>query len=1283
MTDDSRIQQLLDELIDPNRTPEEVCRSCPELLPVVRERWRQMRRLRADLDALFPPSEVSSTNGDALFAPPFAPTTPPPGATALPHIPGYEVEAVLGRGGMGIVYKARHMRLNRPVALKMLLTGAYASPEERERFLREAKAVAGLRHANIVQVYDLGDHDGRTYFTMEVIEGGNLAGKLAGEPQAAPRAAELVTALARAVQFAHASGIIHRDLKPANVLLLADGTPKISDFGLARRLEAGGSGFTLSGAPLGTPSYMAPEQALGKTRAIGPAADIYALGAILYEVLTGRPPFRAETAVETMRQVIAEEPAPPSRLNAKVPRDLETICLKCLAKNSARRYANAQALADDLHRFLDGKPVLARPVGALERTVKWARRRPGLATLFVSLFVLLTAAAGAGIWIQSVKVERQGRARQAVETAIQGAYNSGRVERWKEALRTLENAATHLPEADSDDLRQGLAQAKTDVEFAQQLEHIREKGVVFMINDPTHLVVAYTMLAEEFGKAFAEAGFNIDGPAQETVERIQALPLAAHTVAALDEWAFAAFILKRAPLQEQLLRIAQLADADPSWRDCFRTPATWHDKAALLQLADDAFKTPLPPAAHHLAITGALLRKLGDKSIELALLRRGWLRHAGDFWLNWELANALDRNQRQKEAVEYFRVVVAMRPDNVYTHNALALVLGSSGHLEEGIQQLRMAVGLEPGSGILRYNLVVLLFRADRMAEAQAEAKKAMEANPGDAWAPYSLGMILAVDGRGEESIPHLQKACQLNPKRADAYCNLGVVLRNSGRLAEALAAFQQAVALEESNSLGHMGVGFSLLNLGRHDEALPEFEWLIRELDPSKIRPDGGDGVDSKYIRGWLGKAESLLCLGRFTEASAAARKALSLPRLAELPWTNVQRQLEMAEGFAPLEAELPAILAGDRHPAELAVQLLLAEWLYKYKRFAGASVRCYESAFEKQPKLADDVKALHRYYAGCAAVLAGCGLSKDAVKLNDEDTAALRGKAQQWLTAERDAWEELHKTGTVAVQSMVSGKMRDWGKENDLRCVRDPEALAMLPEGERTGWKKLWAAVKALELHDPSITLRRARDHVERKEWAKAANIYAQLTGDGSATDGEIWFEYAAVQLLSGDHPGYRQTCKHLLQGAPKAPKFRRYLLARACTLAPDSVEDVALPAQVGDPELRPNSKAFWSLTEQGALLVRANQPKMAVELFRKSLEANDKPGAAVVNWLWLALGHQKLGAEREAREWLEKAVVWLDSVGGKLPADAEARWGLHRHNWLEAHILRCEVEALLSPS
>jgi WD40 repeat protein/tRNA A-37 threonylcarbamoyl transferase component Bud32 len=317
--------------------------------------------------------------------------SPRPSA-ALPSVPGYEVLEELGRG-MGVVYKARQTRLKRLVALKMIRDGSYAGADKLARFRAEAEAVARLQHPNIVQIHEVGEHDGLPFFSMEFVEGGNLARELGGIPRAAKKAAALVEALARAMHYAHERGVVHRDLKPANVLVTADGTLKIADFGLAKRLDLD-QGQTQSGAILGTAGYMAPEQAAGRSKTIGPAADVYALGAILYEALTGRAPFNGETTIDTLQQVIAADPVAPSRLQPRVPRDLETVCLKCLEKDPRKRYASALALADDLRRFLNDEPIRARPVGGAERLWRWCRRNPRVAGLLVAVATLLLAVAG-------------------------------------------------------------------------------------------------------------------------------------------------------------------------------------------------------------------------------------------------------------------------------------------------------------------------------------------------------------------------------------------------------------------------------------------------------------------------------------------------------------------------------------------------------------------------------------------------------------------------------------------------------------------------------------------------------------------------------------------------------------------------------------------------------------------------------------------------------------------------------------------------------------------------
>jgi tetratricopeptide (TPR) repeat protein len=380
------------------------------------------------LDGLFPSAAVPVTDPAAASTAPDPQRRPPPappGPGRLPAVPGYELLGVLGRGGMGVVYKARHVQLKRLAALKMVLAGGHAQPEELARFRTEAEAVARLRHPNVVTIYEVGEHDGRPYFALEFIEGGTLAQRLAGTPLEAAAAARLTALLAAAMEAAHRGGIVHRDLKPQNVLL--DGgrldAPKVADFGLAKRLDDD-SGQTRSGAVMGTPSYMAPEQAEGRLADIGPLSDVYALGAILYECLTGRPPFKGATLLDTLEQVRTREPVPPRDLQPSLPRDLETICLKCLQKEGGKRYASAQALADDLGRFLEGRPILARPAGAVERAGKFMRRNRLLVGGTVLVFVVLLGGIAATSWQRGAALDNLRRSLfdQGVLAAQQGKH---------------------------------------------------------------------------------------------------------------------------------------------------------------------------------------------------------------------------------------------------------------------------------------------------------------------------------------------------------------------------------------------------------------------------------------------------------------------------------------------------------------------------------------------------------------------------------------------------------------------------------------------------------------------------------------------------------------------------------------------------------------------------------------------------------------------------------------------------------------------------------------------
>jgi serine/threonine-protein kinase len=802
MTDDSRIAHLLDELFDNRLTPEEACRDHPELLQQVRKQWQRMSALQARLDARFPAASMQ-LEGDSQTP------TPPVG---LPQIIGYEVECILGQGGMGVVYKARHLRLNRVVAIKMLRSGTYAGPRELARFLGEAKSVAGLRHANIVQVYDVGDVAAQPYFAMEFLEGGNLAQKIAGQPQPGRQASEVVAALAEAMHVAHRNGIIHRDVKPANILLTADGTPKVSDFGLARRFETD-EHLTVSGARIGTLGYMAPEQALGKPGLIGPAADIYSLGAVLYELLVGRPPFRAETARETERQLLTEEPVPPRRLNPAVPRDLETICLKCLRKNPQRRYESAEALATDLRRFQRGEPIAARPVSSLELVGRWVRRHPTLVTAFFFGLIMTLAASGGALWL----IAERRTNRQAIEFDLQGAARLQQMSNWSKARTALERARARLGDHGLPDLRELLAQADRDQASAARLDQIRSDRAISKVGrfDSSRSIAEYESMFRASG-----IGHRGDDPAL-VAGRIERSNIRAILVSAIEDWAA---ITEDEAYLDWLLQVARQAIDDPTgWHGRVMTLAVWTKQSDLARLLASAPVTQ--NSVPLLLALGERYQRQGGNPVEL--FKKCQKVRSSYFWANFLLGQALRGQENPVESIRYFQAAVAIRPDSALAYNQLGIALTDLRRFDDAIEMLQEAVRMDPVQGTFAANLGILLSFGGRHAEAIPKLRNSISLRPGEPILYGCLGCSLNAVGQRDEAWEYFERAIELDPTILNNCHQIRVQLLRQRRGDEFRTLWRSALAADPPRHDVWDGYAELSLFLGREDEYL----WARREL--------------------------------------------------------------------------------------------------------------------------------------------------------------------------------------------------------------------------------------------------------------------------------------------------------------------------------------------------------------------------------------------------------------------------------------------------------------------
>jgi len=947
-------------------------------------------------------------------------------AQAWPTIPDYEILAELGRGGMGVVYKARQRSLDRLVALKMILAGTRARADDLARFRAEAHAIAQLRHPHIVQVYEVGEQDGQPFFSLEFMERGSLDDRLDGAPQPARPAAQLMETLASAMHFAHQRGIVHRDLKPANVLLTDQGNTttlqapttrsaatvqslfgvaKITDFGLAKRLDRS-DGPTQTGSVLGTPSYMAPEQAWGKNQEVGPAADVYALGAILYELLTGRPPFCAETALETMRQVATEEPVPPSRLQSKVPRDLEVICLKCLEKEPRKRYASAEALADDLHRFLHHLPIVARPGGALERCVKWARRRPTTAAL---LAAVLLAAVGvfAGTVYHSIQLRRAlDDTRLAKAEAEASAARARDEEQAKETQRRAAEAQRQKAEANFRRARAAVDQmltrlAEEELAYLPHMEQFREAVLADALRFYQEFLQEKSddaSVRQEAGRAYRRIGdiyllLNKHEPATKAYD--QALALENKLVADFPaEAGYRAELATTYHSQAGLLAaIGELEQAE----DTYRQARDLRERLTAEKPDVPAYQLDLARSCNAL---GNLLRETGRLDEAMAFYN-----------------SAIDRCQALPREPVY-------RQELANCYHQLGYVTRDLAERSKTETNFTRAIDLYDGlrkeyPAVPEYRLELARVHIDLGVQLRPATKIAGTADKerfdrSEKEFRAAIGLCQQL----EKDFPRMPR---YRLELARALLNIGTLYRRRDNMADSDKAYRQSMEIAEKLVSDFQGVPRYRQELARcvngvaiqlreTDQLVESRKYLDRSLTICRELVDGYPNVPE--YKSDLGQSLGQLAVlsrqgGKYTEAAQRLEEAIQLDRAALEP-NRLQPSYRRNLRSHYIELVETQLRAGDYAAAASTAEQIPLVFIRQgdgYARAARFLARCSTQA-AKDPKLSSETvrQEASRKYADRAM-----GLLTDAAALKYRDADTLRRLAEFKVMRTRDDFKKL----------------------------------------------------------------------------------------------------------------------------------------------------------------------------------------------------------------------------------------------------------------------------------
>ncbi len=1112
---------------------------------------------------------------------------------AVPAIAGYQILGELGRGGMGVVYFARQVLLNRPCVVKMILAGAHANVEATVRFLAEAEAVARLQHPNIVQIHHIGEADGLPFFELEYVPGGSLDRRLNGTPWPSKRAAELVESVARGVAEAHRQGIVHRDLKPGNILLAADGTPKITDFGLAKSL-ASDSGLTRTDSIMGSPGYMAPEQAEGKTKQVGPRADVYALGAILYELLTGGPPFRGTTPLEILHQVKNAEPVPPSRLVPGLPRDVETIALKCLQKEPEKRYDSAASVAEDLRRFLGGEPIVARPVPVWERGIKWARRRPAIATLALAVLLLLAALMGLGV----LSYQKIGSAlriaevrRTAAEASQLEAIKQSKVAEanFTRARKAVDDSFTIVSESKLLNVP-GLRALRADLLGSSMRfyeEFLRERSDdPTLKNDLLRTRVRVADVLRELGRTTeaneayeaAIAGFEL-----ALRDRPDDLDLKTGLADALH------FVVSLRPPDQKIATMRRIvALREDVFEGLHSDRRSKRDVAlACSRLYESLIGTSPGEALIVLERSAVLRLELAEEVPDDADAIDGV------FVSFLKLARSMESSQSlalYQRALEFGRESVRLRPtDSITAHDFLLAtqdtvsMLSDSGRKDEAIAELRRSVKtlgeMASANADTPKNQEIYLEISRNLADRLIESNRPEEAvralfESRTALDRFSRETAADIAGSAGRNVALAQRIGEIKTDPTP-----GQKARRDELLDRAVSDYRAAVAGGWKD--------FAVLKQATPIKDRPGYSALLTEAESAAKKPANSTASGRAVVASAVSRPNPDVKLDRaLTQAGLGLARARS--RLVDEAIATMDKARALLDELA---RERP----GDSEVRKGRVDA-----------FVGFHIALYALALDRRRRGKADESALVQkkaddFYAD---------LSRERPNDPDVDAArrqALLGVAE--LRREASRWGETY----LALRNLESSA-REAVRSASAGRPPDRSALATLAGvGYGYGRLALWdeaaaAFSKAYEIDPAGLQT---------------------VEGIGSKGFG-AWYRVAVLQLQSGETDAYERLREKMLRENASGNLVSPLDQIRTATLRPDPRSDWRQILELAErfPEENP-----WGQTVRGFALLRAGRNQEALDRFKKDPDW-------INSWPARAIAHHRLGQAALAREWLDRA-------------------------------------------